>query len=51
MLFLFVLGPIAFILDLMSEALGGYLFNFIPLAFETNAFDEGTWMQNWTIFF
>jgi glycine betaine transporter len=51
MLYLFVLGPIAFILDLMSEALGGYLFHFIPLAFETNAFDESTWMQNWTIFF
>ncbi|HYH32540.1 MAG TPA: BCCT family transporter [Pseudonocardia sp.] len=51
MLYLFVLGPVAFILDLMSEAMGGYLFNFIPLAFETNAFDDGTWMQNWTIFF
>jgi glycine betaine transporter len=51
LLFLFLLGPLAFILDLMSEALGGYLFNFIPMAFETGAFDQGTWMQNWTIFF
>jgi glycine betaine transporter len=51
MLYLFVLGPIAFILDLMSEAMGGYVFNLIPMAFETGAFDDGTWMQNWTVFF
>lgn len=51
MLYLLVLGPIGFIFDLMSEALGGYLFNFIPMSFETGALDEGVWMQNWTIFF
>jgi glycine betaine transporter len=51
MLYLLVLGPIAFIFDLMTETIGGYIFNFIPLAFETNAFDDGTWMENWTVFF
>lgn len=51
MVFLLVLGPLRFILDLMSEALGGYLAAFIPMSFETGAFDDGTWMQNWTIFF
>ncbi|WP_116046987.1 BCCT family transporter [Amycolatopsis palatopharyngis] len=51
MLFLLLLGPFKFILDLLSEALGGYLFNFLPMSFETGAFDDGTWMQNWTIFF
>ena len=52
MVFLFVLGPMGFILDLLSEAFGGYLFNFIPMSFETGAFDDGsTWMQNWTVFF
>lgn len=51
MIFLIVLGPLQFILKLLSEAMGGYLFNFIPMSFQTGAFAEGTWMQNWTIFF
>ncbi|MDQ4021890.1 MAG: BCCT family transporter [Actinomycetota bacterium] len=52
MLFLLVLGPLGFIFDLLSEAFGGYLFNFIPMSFQTGAFDDGgTWMQNWTVFF
>lgn len=50
MVFLLLLGPLRFILDLMSEVLGGYLAAFIPMSFETGAFDPGTWMQNWTIF-
>ncbi|WP_242189638.1 BCCT family transporter [Saccharopolyspora soli] len=51
LVFLLVLGPVRFILDLLSEAMGGYLFNFIPMSFETGAFDSGTWMQDWTVFF
>ncbi|MGH3450837.1 MAG: BCCT family transporter, partial [Haloechinothrix sp.] len=51
MFFLLLLGPLRFILDLMSEAIGGYIFRFLPMSFQTGAFDEGTWMQNWTIFF
>ena len=51
LLFLFVFGPIRFIFDLSAEAFGGYLFNFLPMAFETGALDQGTWMQNWTVFF
>lgn len=51
MLFLLVLGPFRFILDLLFEAFGGYVFNFLPMSFETGAFDDGTWMQNWTLFF
>ena len=51
MLFLLVLGPLRFILDLLAEALGGYVFNFLPMSFQTGAFAEGTWMQNWTVFF
>ncbi|NKY51488.1 BCCT family transporter [Nocardia vermiculata] len=50
-LFVLVFGPARFILDLMSEALGGYIFNFLPMSFQTGAFADGEWMQNWTIFF
>ncbi|MGH3357087.1 MAG: BCCT family transporter [Nocardioidaceae bacterium] len=49
--FLFLLGPIRFIFDLSSEAFGGYLFNFLPMSFETGALDRGAWMQDWTVFF
>lgn len=51
MAFLLVLGPLKFMLNLLSEALGGYVFNVIPMSFQTGAFAEGSWMQNWTIFF
>jgi glycine betaine transporter len=51
MVFLLVLGPLQFILNLLTEALGGYIFNFLPMSFQTGAFAGGTWMQNWTIFF
>ncbi len=49
-LFVLVIGPFRFILDLLSEALGGYLFNFVPMSFQTGAFADGRWMQDWTIF-
>ena len=49
-LFILVLGPFRFIFDLMSEAVGGYIFNFLPMSFQTGAFADGHWMQDWTIF-
>lgn len=51
LLFLFVLGPIRFIFDLSAEAFGSYLFNFLPMSFATAPLDQGSWMQNWTVFF
>lgn len=51
MVFVIVLGPLQFMLNLLSEAMGGYIFNFIPMSFQTGAFAAGAWMQNWTIFF
>lgn len=50
-IFLLAFGPFSFIFKLMSQAIGGYLFNFLPMSFETGAFDDGVWMQNWTVFF
>lgn len=51
MLYIFVLGPMSFILELLSVVMGGYIFNFLPMAFQTAAFADGLWMQNWTVFF
>lgn len=50
-LFILVLGPFSFIFDLLSQAMGGYIFNFLPMSFQTGAFADGQWMQDWTIFF
>ncbi|NYE48876.1 choline/carnitine/betaine transport [Spinactinospora alkalitolerans] len=50
-IFLLVVGPLAFILALLPEALGGYLFNFVPMSFQTGAFGGDEWMRSWTIFF
>lgn len=51
MLFLLVFGPIGFIFSFGTESLGGYIYNFLPMSFETASFAQDTWMQNWTIFF
>lgn len=51
LIFLLVLGPVGFIFDLGVQSLGGYIFNFLPMSFQTGAFVEGAWMQNWTVFF
>lgn len=50
-LFILVLGPFSFIFNLLSQAMGGYIFNFLPMSFETGAFADGQWMQDWTVFF
>jgi glycine betaine transporter len=49
--FFLLLGPLRLILDVTSEGLGSYIFNFIPMSFETGAFDQGAWMRTWTVFF
>lgn len=51
MLFLVVVGPLQSILDLMLEGFGAYVFNFIPMSFQTGWLGGDEWMRNWTIFF
>jgi glycine betaine transporter len=51
LLFLAGAGPTVFILNTLTEAIGGYLSTLIPMAFRTAAFSDGKWLGTWTIFY
>jgi glycine betaine transporter len=47
----FLLGPTVFILNTLTESLGGYLANLIPMSFRTAAFSDGAFVSSWTVFY
>ncbi|MGH3505261.1 MAG: BCCT family transporter, partial [Nocardioidaceae bacterium] len=52
--FVFVLGPTIFMLDLAPESIGDYLTNLVPMSFHSAAFGGAAttdWLANWTIFY
>ncbi|MEU9417172.1 BCCT family transporter [Streptomyces sp. NPDC048272] len=44
MLFVFVLGPTVYILDVIPASVGGYLHDLLPLATGTGAFTDSAWL-------
>jgi glycine betaine transporter len=51
LLFILVLGPAVFIAQTFTDALGAYLYNFIPMSLDSGAFGGGEWLNSWTIFY
>jgi glycine betaine transporter len=51
MLFVFVAGPTVFILETFVLALGDYFTNFIQYSLRLQPYLNGTWVQEWTIFY
>ncbi|MCB5169218.1 BCCT family transporter [Streptomyces bambusae] len=51
MLFVFVLGPTVYVLDVIPASIGGYLHELIPMASRTGAFTDPAWLGAWTIFY
>ncbi len=49
--FVFVLGPTIFILNLAPAGIGNYLIDLIPMSFHSAAFGGGDWLASWTIFY
>lgn len=49
--FLFVVGPTVFILNTLTESVGGYLTSFTSMSFATGAFGGSEWLSGWTIFY
>ncbi|MDN5852828.1 MAG: BCCT family transporter [Actinomycetia bacterium] len=52
--FVFVVGPTVFMLDLLPNSIGAYVSNIIPLSFNSAAFggaDTASWLSSWTIFY
>ncbi|AZM92016.1 BCCT family transporter [Streptomyces sp. W1SF4] len=51
MLFVFVLGPTVYILDVIPAGVGSYLHELLPMASRTGAFTDSAWLGAWTIFY
>lgn len=51
LVFVFVVGPTVFILDLVPDAIGSYLDQLIPMSFHSAVFGGSEWLASWTIFY
>lgn len=51
LVFVFVVGPTVFILNLLPSSIGAYLINLIPMSFHSAVFGGGDWLASWTIFY
>ncbi|HET7415934.1 MAG TPA: BCCT family transporter [Arthrobacter sp.] len=51
LVFVFVVGPTVFILDLLPESIGAYLSGLIPMSFQSAVFGGTEWLSSWTIFY
>ena len=49
--FVFVVGPTVFILNLLPSSVGAYLANLVPMSFHSAVFGGGDWLASWTIFY
>lgn len=47
----FVVGPTGAILDTFTNALGGYLDDFVRMSLRLTPFRENSWVSDWTIFY
>jgi choline/carnitine/betaine transport len=50
-LFVFVVGPTVFILNLLPSAVGAYLTDLVPMSFHSAVFGGSDWLASWTIFY
>jgi choline/carnitine/betaine transport len=50
-IFVFLLGPVVFIVSSLVEGTGNYLFQFIPMSFRTGVSGGSEWLNGWTILY
>ncbi len=51
MLFVFVVGPTIYTLEVLPASIGDYLNNLIVMSTRTGAFSDPAWLGSWTIFY
>jgi choline-glycine betaine transporter len=51
LVFVFVVGPTVFILNLLPSSIGAYLTDLVPMSFHSAVFGGGDWLASWTIFY
>jgi choline/carnitine/betaine transport len=49
--FVFLLGPVVFIVSSLVEGTGNYLFQFFPMSFRTGVSGGSEWLNGWTILY
>lgn len=49
--FTLVTGPTAYLFDVLTTSLGGYLHNLIPMSLRLSPFTLDTWVKDWTLFY
>ncbi|WP_222936757.1 BCCT family transporter [Streptomonospora sp. PA3] len=49
--FVFIVGPTVFLLNLIPEAIGAYISDLIPMSFRAPLFGHVDWFAGWTIFY
>ncbi|WP_028608480.1 glycine betaine uptake BCCT transporter [Paenibacillus harenae] len=51
LLFVFLIGPTAFIMDTFTVTLGSYVQNLIQMSLRLSPFTQSKWIGNWTLFY
>ncbi|MEE6286825.1 BCCT family transporter [Georgenia sp. MJ173] len=51
LLFVFVVGPTVFILDMVPSGVGSYLSQLVSMSLQSAAFGGTEWLASWTIFY
>ena len=51
MLFLFLLGPTKFLVEVFTTTVGDYLQRLPTMSFDLGPFGESEWIQDWTLFY
>lgn len=51
MLFVFVVGPTVYVLDVLPASIGDYVSNLVFMSTRTGAFSDPSWLGSWTIFY
>ncbi|MFB0833158.1 BCCT family transporter [Arthrobacter halodurans] len=51
LLFVFVVGPTVFILDLVPSSIGAYFGELVHMSFNSAVFGGSEWLASWTIFY
>jgi glycine betaine transporter len=51
LLFVLVVGPTSYILNVLTTVIGDYLTQFVSLSLSTNPFEGYQWTKDWTLFY
>ena len=51
LVFTLIAGPTAFLFDVLTTSVGGYIHNLIPVSLRLSPFSQNSWVADWTLFY